>query len=147
MRAGLLGEALDLAAVERDAIDVPLEHTLAGAAEVHLPALLVDSDDSRDHPVPIRELANLAALAVVEVEVVEAGGLARAQDLAGLQEARVVIEVDPRLLPLVDQHPAGPRVEIEGDELQPLLVAGEDLGHQAAVRRPPGAREIDVVLL
>ena len=147
VRPRLQGHPHDLSTVERDPEEVSLPRVLAARREPDLAAFAVESDDAVDGPVARGQHADECPVAGVQLQVAEARALRRPEDLASLlDDAEVIMEVDPGRGPLFDQRRRLPRLGVESDEPQRLLVAREDLREERSGRLPGHPCEVDVIL-
>ena len=145
MRARLGGHAGDRAAVEGDAIDVGLQRPLATGREPDLAAFRVHADHGIDGPVARGQGADELAVAVAEFQVPEACPLGGPEQLARRRDdLQVVVQVHESVRPLLDDRRLLAGRDVDPDEAQRLLVAGQNLDEQrqGAVPIDPGEVEI-----
>src|SRR6185312_1976450 len=89
-----VGELRDIAAIQRDNVQVALEDRRPGRGEVHEAAGFVHRVDAHDHPIAGRELTQFVAVGIVHVEMAKAGLFATPQQFAGFEEADITREVN-----------------------------------------------------
>jgi hypothetical protein len=99
-----VGQPLEAAAVELDAVDVLGDVAVLGAVEVEPAARLVQRVDASHLPAPVGQLLDELAVGRVVVDVQPARALAAPEERAVLEPARVVVEgFDPRLGRLAEE--------------------------------------------
>ena len=146
MRPAVRGQGHRRTAVERDAVQVPLQRGAGGGGEGDLPAQGVETDQGVHRPVVPGQPALEPPVRRVEREAAEAAALRGPGELPGpLVEAQVVVQVDPGVGLLADQGRRAAGRGIEGEQLQPAPVAAQPLDEEAPVGVPVDAGQVVVV--
>ncbi|MNU50197.1 hypothetical protein D3C71_391570 [compost metagenome] len=116
-----------------------------GGGEEDLARRRIDARQRLDRIVPLRDRAQSATVAVIEIEVVPAALFRRPDEVAVLQRLEAVAQRDPGVGALRGDDAAGARGRIDAQQFQRLLVARQALDVQGPpVLGPVDAGQIDV---
>src|SRR3990172_9431570 len=83
--------------VQRNGVQVALQHAVARSGEEHLVPLAAATHDAGDNPSAGGEVSQQVPFVAPQLEVPEAAALARAQDPSIGEYSGGVVQVDPRV--------------------------------------------------
>src|SRR5579885_370495 len=119
---------------------------LAVAGEIDALVLFIHRRDAIDHPFAISNLAHQRAIALVEIDMLEAGALRKPEEAAALhRKEAIAAQVNPGCAFLRKHFGALAGARFEAREIQAALFAVHGNRAQAAIRPPEDARQIDLL--
>src|SRR5215211_6441572 len=110
-----------------------LQRAVARSGEIDQPARFVDAGDTLDHPLAAGQLPDQLAVAPIKVQVLKAAALGCPDEATAFQWLEHIVQIDPYIIRLAQQHASLARLGIEAHQVEASLRAVLNLRHQATV--------------